>query len=360
MKSKYNVKVGDRFQNNAGEWFTVKQYNNVEDVLVEFDKNGHQKRTTIYSVVRGAIRLPNFCVGDVLVDRDGLPAKIVKVQGINAITLEWEDGVQRVHRSSNLGSGQFMHPLKSKYDNPEIKVGQKWETNQGCIVEVVGYETSKRITVQFCDPHKFTVVTTQANLKSGAIRNRYLPTFCGVGVIGDAVFDPRGRMYRKWSQMLMRVYYEPARAKYKTYADCSVCSEWHVLGQFNDWYIRQIIEPGWQIDKDLLVKGNKVYGPTYCVFLPRELNSFLTKRQNCRGEQPIGVSRVQETGRYLAQMTKGGRSLHIGSYNTPEEAFQAYKKCKEGYARELAAKWRDKIDLRAYNALMNYTVEITD
>ena len=42
------------------------------------------------------------------------------------------------------------------------------------------------------------------------------------------------------------------------------------------------------------------------------------------------------------------------------EDFNAYKTAKEIYIKELANKWKGKIDDRAYEALMNYAVEITD
>ena len=47
-------------------------------------------------------------------------------------------------------------------------------------------------------------------------------------------------------------------------------------------------------------------------------------------------------------------------FNTELEAFNAYKEAKENHLRELANKWNGKIDERAYQALINYTVEITD
>ena len=50
----------------------------------------------------------------------------------------------------------------------------------------------------------------------------------------------------------------------------------------------------------------------------------------------------------------------LGVYNTPGEAFLAYKQAKEAYIKEVANKWKDQIDPRAYNALINYQVEITD
>jgi hypothetical protein len=46
----------------------------------------------------------------------------------------------------------------------------------------------------------------------------------------------------------------------------------------------------WQLDKDILVKNNKVYSPSTCVFVPKSLNCLLEKRANHRGAYPIGVT----------------------------------------------------------------------
>ena len=64
---------------------------------------------------------------------------------------------------------------------------------------------------------------------------------------------------------------------------------------------------------------------------------------------------------FVAQVSKskGGRE-HLGYFKTEIEAFKAYKKAKESFIKEQANEWKDKIDPRAYNALMKYTVEITD
>ena len=52
--------------------------------------------------------------------------------------------------------------------------------------------------------------------------------------------------------------------------------------------------------------------------------------------------------------------VYLGTFNTPEEAFCAYKEVKEAYIKDVADKWKDRIDPRVYDALMNYQVEITD
>ena len=57
---------------------------------------------------------------------------------------------------------------------------------------------------------------------------------------------------------------------------------------------------------------------------------------------------------------RGCQKEHLGSFNTEIEAFNAYKTAKEAFIKEQANKWKGKIDERAYNALMNCQVEITD
>ena len=55
-----------------------------------------------------------------------------------------------------------------------------------------------------------------------------------------------------------------------------------------------------------------------------------------------------------------GKVKTLGNYKTELEAFNAYKAAKEAYLKELAEKWKSEIDPRAYDALINYQVEMTD
>lgn len=137
--------------------------------------------------------------------------------------------------------------------------------------------------------------------------------------------------------------------------------------EFGDWAISQIGYRGveangkrWQLDKELLLKGNKTYCKEVCVFLPSEVNGFLINRKASRGDYPVGVCLPTGRTRFRASCGFRGRSEQLGTFGTAEEAFSAYKAAKESYAKELAAKWQSQIDPRAYDALMNYTVDITD
>ena len=73
---------------------------------------------------------------------------------------------------------------------------------------------------------------------------------------------------------------------------------------------------------------------------------------------PLGVSKHGNLYRVYCRVNNKNKS--VGSFNTPEEAFQAYKITKESYIKEIAEKYKDKIKPQVYNALINYKVEITD
>ena len=55
-----------------------------------------------------------------------------------------------------------------------------------------------------------------------------------------------------------------------------------------------------------------------------------------------------------------GKQEHLGYFKTEIEAFKAYKIAKESFVKEQADKFKSQIDERAYNTLMNYTVDIID
>ena len=96
-------------------------------------------------------------------------------------------------------------------------------------------------------------------------------------------------------------------------------------------------------------------------FIPSEINSLLVKREALRGEHLIGVSWRNTKKAFVAMVRKNkGKQEFLGYFNTELEAFNAYKQAKESFVKEQANKWKGKIDPRTYNALMNYTVDITD
>ena len=192
----------------------------------------------------------------------------------------------------------------------------------------------------------------------------------GVGLNDDVAIHANGTesmAFRKWRTMLARCYSKVYQKKQRTYKDCSVCEEWLTFSNFKKWHDEHYID-GYELDKDILVKGNKVYSSETCCYIPKEINSLLLKCDSKRGDLPIGVIRYTlKNGnvRYVAQFSSSlvsRRNNYLGSYDSPQKAFEAYKKAKEKYVKELASKYylQNKINERVYNALMNYKVDIKD
>ena len=166
-----------------------------------------------------------------------------------------------------------------------------------------------------------------------------------------------------WNNMLKRCYSEKHQLKQPTYIGCEVSENFKHYSYFYEWCQKQIGfgNQGFHLDKDLLVKGNKIYSENMCVFIPRELNCLLLTRDAERGEHPLGVYWNKKDKAFIARVNKReGNREYLGSFKTEIEAFNAYKLAKEAYLKEIAEKYKSQIDLRAYDALMNYTVNIDD
>ena len=169
------------------------------------------------------------------------------------------------------------------------------------------------------------------------------------------------REYSLWMSMLYRCYNEESHKLFPTYTGCTVHEFFHSYSNFYEWCQDQIgFDCGFELDKDLLVKGNKIYSKDLCLFLPRKLNGVLTKSNAARGDLPIGVSFNKQVGRYMAQIKMFKKCYGLGYFDNPIDAFNAYKAAREEHVKNVANIYKDQIDPRAYDALMNYRVEITD
>lgn len=246
------------------------------------------------------------------------------------------------------------------------RVGERHKTKHYGWLEIIVCENSYTCTVRFDSGNIYSNLE-YASIKNGQVRDYLLPVIFNVGFLGIGNFksrcgDTRTKHYIKWYGMLERCYDKKCQEKYPTYIGCSVDEKWHNFQVFAEWF-EENYKPhmhGWHLDKDILKKGNKVYSPETCCFVPKEINKLFTKRQNCRGDFPIGVSKVKRSGRYIASLNKNGKQRSLGTFDTIEEAFEAYKIAKEEWIKEVAEKWKPQLALQTYEALINYKVEITD
>ena len=194
---------------------------------------------------------------------------------------------------------------------------------------------------------------------------------CGVGVNDyEGVIRSQGEImyeYVVWSDMIRRCYSVKERSRLPTYAGYQAEPYFHYFTNFLNFIktlkgFNQCDEKGkvFEMDKDLLIKGNTIYSRSSICFLPSEVNKFLTKSNKSRGNCPIGVSYNKCVGKYVAYINLEGKLKHLGCFNNQHDAFHTYKLAKENRAKELAEKWKHAIDERAYEALMSYTVYTSD
>ena len=113
------------------------------------------------------------------------------------------------------------------------------------------------------------------------------------------------------------------------------------------------------LDKDILHKGNKIYGPDSCCIIPTAINCLFTGQRN--RDLPLGVSLFKRTGKYcVSYPVYGSTKRPKVCKDTPEEAFQIYKINKEKYIKCIADEYKQYIPKEVYDALYEYEVEITD
>ena len=107
-----------------------------------------------------------------------------------------------------------------------------------------------------------------------------------------------------------------------------------------------------------------MYSRDTCIFVPERINTLFTKRDNSRGNDPIGVSDLP-SGTYRVFCNNGyGKSVYLGVYLTKEKAFQVYKQYKERIIKETINSYEGKIPEPYYSrlkeAMYNYEVEMDD
>jgi len=242
--------------------------------------------------------------------------------------------------------------------------GSVFKTNKYGDVVVLEYNNARDVTIKFLNTGNIRKTGTP-EIINGEIRdNEAFPVYkVGVMDIPNAVKrGPKPKSYNAWNGMLQRCYNEHIRSNLPTYSDCEVSDDFKYYSKFKEWSEKQIgyDQDGWALDKDILVRGNKVYSAETCAFVPTEINCLIHTGKSYRGLLPQGVVLSSNKKRYRARVSMGGKYYDQGTFDTPEEAFMKYKEVKESHIKEVADKYKDVIDPRVYDALYAWTINIDD
>ena len=306
------------------------------------------------------------------VNKWGDTMKIIVYNSAQDIVVEFQDEWKEVKNSDYKAfkEGNIVNPHIYKQ-----RIGMTNLNSQGYIMKVIDYIDYNNVIIEFQDDYREQVKCTWGAFERGTIKNHYAPFVCGVGKVGTkyptTINGQRTKEYASWNSMLTRCCTKTfinGENYYYRYENAEICDEWLLFENFYEWLHNQpnfdkwiLLDKG-AIDKDILIKGNKVYSPENCCLVPNHVNSLFIKADRARGKYPIGVTYKTRDKVFEVQCRLNGKETYLGRRSTPEQGFLLYKEYKESYIKKVAKEEYDKgnITKQCYEAMMNYEVEITD
>lgn len=165
----------------------------------------------------------------------------------------------------------------------EKYVGMVVTTKKDGDCKIVEYHNRDHMVAEFNDGTR--VKTSVSQVCRGSIRNPMKPSVRGVGFGGIGKYNSSNSpiAWAKWGNMFERCYCPKYQSERPSYIGVSIDERWYNFQEFAKWFYNQpFFVKGWHLDKDLLVKGNRVYGPDTCCLVPNEVNSLTVNHADDR------------------------------------------------------------------------------
>lgn len=208
------------------------------------------------------------------------------------------------------------------------RTGEENINNFGSKMIIVEYRKYSDIDVYFPKYNWTFKNTSYSSFKKDSISCPYERRIYDIGYLGEGEYKTKEnskitRVYATWHDMLKRCYSEKFHKKYSTYIDCKASEEFHNFQNFGEWdndNYYQIEGERMELDKDILVKHNKIYSPETCIYVPKTINTLFVKCNKSRGKYPIGTCFLNS--KYVANCSlinpETGKSKikYLGYYTT--------------------------------------------
>ncbi len=208
----------------------------------------------------------------------------------------------------------------------DMKAGVIHETNSFGKIKIIKYKTSFDVDIEFINTCS-RKNTTAAMIRKGSIRDKFSPSVCGFGYVGLGDYKAReggkdSAAYVAWHDMIVRCYSKKKLTSSPSYAGCEVCDEWKDFQVFAKWFSENYVK-GFQLDKDSVIKGNKIYSPSTCRFISAYRNTVIARAKRYTVKSPRGdvvrVYNMREFCRknnlnpsYMASVCKGDKKSYKG------------------------------------------------
>ena len=316
-------------------------------------------------------------IGQRKLNKQGLWMEVMDYIDNKHVLIAFDDGTLVVKRWKSFEDGATLHPnyyASSGMSLREMRLGEERVNNQGYKMKIVEYIDSHNIMVQFDDDEANIVKSSYEQFECGGIGNPFASTTYGIGVMGNEYPSKEKGHYTKeylaWRAMIARCYSEARREEHPSYIGCQVSDEFLYYPNFYKWITQQENYGIWKasqwfaLDKDILVKNNNIYAPDRCCLVPPAINSLFRPRLVRKNNLPPGVRISINKQKYEARLWNPilKKSIGLGFFESPHQAFLVYKDHKEKLLKEIADKEYSKgtISTRCRDALANYIIEETD
>lgn len=232
----------------------------------------------------------------------------------------------------------------------DMTPGTIFPTKKWGNAKILSYTDHRNILVEFIETGYRNTVRSEF-IRTGRVKDPFVATNNSVGFIGVGPYSSGKdiKEYMFWSNLLERSYCPKLKKRAPTYANVSCSPEWHNFQEFAEWCQWQVgfKEDGWHLDKDLLCSKEKIYSPETCVFLPIEINSFLSTTNSNGLAQ--GVYKSENSFRVTVKDCFGNKISR--RFRTERLASDFYQENKKQILLKLLEKFGEKLDPRAVFAL---------
>lgn len=210
---------------------------------------------------------------------------------------------------------------------------------------IKNYISPSKIEIMFLDKNRCIKTTSYDNFIKGITSNPYKTSYIGFGYIGKGIYNSKTkikgkRVYFTWKSMISRVI----NVGNECYRNVKICKEWENFQNFAYWFEKNyyvLKNESIELDKDLL--SGKLYSPDTCVFLPMRLNNIV-KKYDKKSNLPVGVYNFKKTNKFVSRYkNENKKNVHIGYFNTIEEAYENYKINKNRAIKKVLENYRNEI-----------------
>ena len=122
-------------------------------------------------------------------------------------------------------------------------VGKVCKSKSSGDFKVLKYNNAKDVEVRFLKTGYETTVGL-GSIRSGKVKDRYIPSVCGVGVLGakypSKVNGVKTKDYGLWCHMLERCYSDAIKKRCPTYEGCEVSDNFKYYEYFYEWCNKQV------------------------------------------------------------------------------------------------------------------------